>query len=57
MLFILITGIWKVGMLQGGMVESWTGFVQMLIVSLAFLVYLIGEVELSLVHLFYGEHY
>lgn len=52
MLFILITGIWEVGMVWFGVVEGWTGFVQILIISSALLVYLIGAVELSLVHLF-----
>ena len=52
MLLILMIGIWEIGMLWGGVVESWSGFVQLLIVSSALLVYLIGAVELSLVHLF-----
>ena len=35
-----------------GVEESWTRFAQILILSSAFLVYLIGAAELSLVHLF-----
>lgn len=51
MLFLLIVGIWELLMFRG-VEESWTGFAQILILSSAFLVYLIGAAELSLVHLF-----
>ena len=51
MLFLLIVGIWEL-LLFRGVEESWTGFAQILILSSAFLVYLIGAAELSLVHLF-----